>query len=217
MTAERDATGGAAPRVAALVLAAGASRRMGASNKLLAPVGGVPLVTHGVDAALAAGVAPLLVVTGHQHREVAAALAGRELRLVHNPDYRRGLSTSLRAGIGALGAEVDAVLVCLADMPAVGAGHLRRLFEAFDPMRGRAICVPVFGGRRGNPVLWARRFFAAMREIDGDVGARSLMVRHAAMVREVAMDDDAVLRDVDTPRALVEAGRALAPGNRASR
>ncbi len=196
------------PRVAALVLAAGRSRRMGTRNKLLAVVDGVPMVARVVDAALASVDAGVYVVTGHEHEQVAGVLAGRKVRLVHNPDYAEGLSTSLRAGLAALGEDVDAVLVCLGDMPRVSPAHMHKLIAAFDPNQGRAICVPMWQGRRGHPVLWARQFFAEMRAIKGDVGARHLLGEYADLTCEVPVADDGVLVDVDSPEAL----RALTGG-----
>ncbi len=197
-----------APRIGALVLAAGRSTRMGAANKLLAEVDGVPMVGRAVDAALASQAAEAVVVTGHDADRVRAALAGRRVTLIHNPDYATGMSTSLQRGLASFGAGVDGVIVCLADMPRVSAATLDRLIAAFDPVEGRAICVPTWNGKRGNPVLWARRFFAEMSEIQGDTGARHLIGEHADLLCEVAMADDAVLIDVDTPDALAALKRA---------
>ncbi|HEV7369033.1 molybdopterin-binding/glycosyltransferase family 2 protein [Arenibaculum sp.] len=197
-----------APRIAAIVLAAGQSRRMG-TNKLVEEVGGMPMVARVVDAVLASAAAPVVVVTGHQQQAVAAALAGRPVTLVHNPAHGEGLSTSLKAGIVALPDDVDGALVCLGDMPGVAPSALDRLIAAYAPAEGRAICVPTFGGKRGNPVLWDRRFFAEMMEIAGDVGARHLVGAHADQVAEVEIGDDGVLVDVDTPEALA----ALRAGN----
>ena len=103
---------------------------------------------------------------------------------------------------------MDGVVVCLADMPRISAATLDRLIAAFNPVEGRAICVPTWNGKRGNPVLWARRFFAEMAEIQGDTGARHLIGEHADLLCEVAMADDAVLIDVDTPDALAAVNRA---------
>jgi len=197
-----------APRVAAVVLAGGQSRRMGSLNKLLAPVDGVPMVRATLQRICAAGVDRVLVVTGHQRERVHAALQGIAVDFVHNPQYAQGLSTSLACGIAALGADVDAALVCLADMPRVRAQHVQRLLAAFDPVEGRSICVPTHRGKRGNPVLWDRRYFQEMAAVRGDVGARHIIGEHADAVCEVEMDDDGVLLDVDSPQALAE----LAPG-----
>lgn len=192
----------AEPAIAAIVLAAGRSSRMGERNKLLVEVDGAPMIAHAIDALLATPVRPVVVVTGHDDDRVRAALAGREVIFVHNPRFAEGMSTSLRAGIGQLGEDVDGALVCLGDMPRVRPAHLEALLGAFDPAGGRAICVPTWERRRGNPVLFARRFFAEMRVIEGDVGARALIEKHASAVCHVPMPDRGVTLDVDTPEAL---------------
>ncbi|BBK42339.1 4-diphosphocytidyl-2C-methyl-D-erythritol kinase [Allostella vacuolata] len=197
-----------APRIAALVLAAGRSTRMGAANKMLVPVAGRPMVTHAVDAALASKARPVVVVTGHDPAAVTAALAGRDVAYAHNPHYAEGMATSLKAGIDALPREVDGVLVCLGDMPRVPPLVLDRLIAAWNPVEGRAICVPTTAGRRGNPILWSRRFFAEMLAIQGDTGARGLLAAHADQVVEVEVGDDGILLDVDTPEALAALGDA---------
>ena len=94
------------------------------------------------------------------------------------------------------------MLVCLGDMPRIEPAVLDRLIAAFNPLEGRAICVPVWEGKRGNPVLWAKSFFAEMGALAGDVGARHLIGQYAELVAEVPMPDDAVLLDIDTPEAL---------------
>ncbi|MFQ5970925.1 MAG: NTP transferase domain-containing protein [Alphaproteobacteria bacterium] len=194
----------AAPRIAAVVLAGGQSRRMGRTNKLLAEVDGKPMLARVVDSALMAHVDPVIVVTGHEAERVWAALADRQVSFVHNPAYDRGLSTSLRTGISAVPESCDGALVALGDMPRITPGHLDRLVAAFNPAEGRAICVPTWQGKRGNPVLWARRFFEEMHDLSGDVGAKHLIGEYEELVAEVAMDDDAVLVDIDSPDALTE-------------
>lgn len=190
------------PRIGAVVLAAGRSRRMGADNKLLAEIDGKAMVARVVDAALASRARPVVVVTGHQARAVRAALADAPITFVHNPDFAEGLSTSLRSGLAALPVGLDGAVICLGDMPWIAAALIDRLIEAFDPTEGRAICVPTHSGRRGNPVLWAACYFDGMRRISGDTGARRLIEDHAEAVCEIPGDDDSVLRDVDVPESL---------------
>jgi molybdenum cofactor cytidylyltransferase len=175
---------------------------MGTANKLLADVGGRPMVRCVVDAARASRADPVVVVTGFERDRIEAALGGSEATLLHNPDYAAGLSTSLRRGVAALPDAVDGVVICLGDMPRVSAAVIDRLIAAFDPLEGRAICLSTWQGKRGNPVLIARRFFAEMQTISGDVGAKALIVEYPEAVCEVAMADDGVLCDVDTAEAL---------------
>ena len=189
------------PRIAAIVLAAGLSSRMG-SNKLLAPVEGRPMIRHAVEAALASAANPLLVVTGNDSAEVRAAIAPFSPLFVENPDFSKGLSTSLRAGLKALPADCDGAIILLGDMPGISPTLLDKLIAAFDPAEDRAICVATRHGRRGNPVLWGRRFFPEMMAIEGDVGARHLVGQYADLVVEVEAADDGPLTDIDTPEAL---------------
>ena len=185
-------------RVGAVVLAAGLSRRMGAVNKLLLEVAGAPMIARCVDAVLGSAARPVVVVTGHEPARVRAALAGRELIFVHNAEPAQGLAASLRAGIAALGDELDGAVVCLGDMPWVSAEHIDALIEAFATSGERAICVPTFEKTRGNPVLWPARTFAEIRALTGDRGARSLLATYADEVCEVPVSDPGVTRDVDT-------------------
>lgn len=191
----------ATPQFAAIILAAGQSRRMGETNKLLIQVNGKPMMRHAVDAAREAGADPVIVVTGHQADAVRAA-AGDQVITVHNPSYDAGLSTSLRAGLAAVPENCAGVLIALADMPQIGAAHLRKLVAAHNPDEGRLICVPTRNGKRGNPVFWDRRFFDDMAHLGGDVGAKHLIGDYEDVVIEVPMSDDAALTDIDSPAAL---------------
>ena len=191
-----------ARRIAAVVLAAGRSTRMGGPNKLLAEIGRKPLVRIAAEQALASRARPVIVVTGHQRETVEAALKGLDVRIVHNPNFADGLSTSVKTGLDAVPAGADGAIVLLGDMPQVRAALIDRLIGAFDPERGALIVVPMIGGQRGNPVVWSRRFFPELMTIEGDVGARNVIGRYAEAVAEVPLADNAALTDVDTPEAL---------------
>ena len=203
-----------APVIAAFILAAGQSRRMGALNKLLIEIEGKPMVRHVAETVLASRARPVVVVTGHEAERVEAALNGLDVHFAHNPNHAEGLSTSLKHGLDALPGELDGVLVCLGDMPALRPEHLNRLIASFNPIESRAICVPTVRGKRGNPVLFGAQFFTEMKAVEGDVGARHLIGTHADLVCEVPMDALAEVResapdrqsaihvDIDTPEAL---------------
>ena len=194
------------PRIGAIVLAAGHSSRMRAAdntvNKLLQPLAGRPMVRHVVEAALKSAASDVVVVTGNEKSRIMSALENMTVLFVDNPYYSKGLSTSLISGLNALPADCDGALILLGDMPAVDAHLLDRMIAAFDPAEDRAIIVPVHDGKRGNPVLWARRFFAEMRELSGDAGARALFGPYSGLICEVAAGSDAPLTDIDTPEAL---------------
>jgi molybdenum cofactor cytidylyltransferase len=188
--------------IAAIVLGAGRSSRMGGPNKLVAEIGGRPLIRIVVQEALKSRARPVIVVTGHQHDRVEAVLKGLPVKIVHNPDFADGLGTSLRTGIAALPPEADAAIVCLGDMPQVDAAMIDRLIGAIDPDKGALVAVPTIDGHRGNPVVWSRRFFAELMKVEGDVGARYLIGRYPEAVAEVPLAGTAALTDVDTPEAL---------------
>ncbi|MCU7860522.1 MAG: molybdopterin-binding/glycosyltransferase family 2 protein [Candidatus Thiodiazotropha sp. (ex Lucinoma kastoroae)] len=203
----------AAPRIAALVLAAGSSDRMGEQNKLLLSVSGKPMVRQVVEQALASQADSVSVVLGHEAELVGKSLADVDVHLVENPSYREGLSSSLRAGIEALPNDVDGVLVCLADMPWVNSSDLNRLIAGYSELDGRLVCVPTWQGKRGNPVLWGKRFFDEIMALGGDQGARKLIERHNDVLCEVPMSQSGVLRDIDNQEeARLLAGSVLKDG-----
>ncbi len=191
--------------ITAVILAAGRSTRMGGPNKLLAELSGKPLVRIVTEQALASGASGVIVVTGHQAAEVEKALAGLKVKFVRNPDFAAGLATSVKSGIAAVPANADGAVVCLGDMPLIDARLIDRLIEAFAPDRGNLIAVPVSDGRRGNPVLWSRRFFDELMTLDGDIGARHLIAKHNQAVAEVPVEGHGAFLDIDTPEALAAA------------
>ena len=197
--------------IVAIVLAAGRSTRMGEANKLLADIGGKPMLRHVAEAALASQAQQVLVVVGHQADEVCAALTGLDVAFVANLDFATGLSSSLKAGIRALPQGAAGALVLLGDMPRIETAHLDAMIAAFASEAGNAVVVPMHRGQRGNPVLWPADLFAEILALEGDVGARSLLARHAPRVREIDLGTDAIVMDVDTPEALARlrgAGRS---------
>ena len=186
-----------ANRVAALVLAAGASTRMGRPKQLL-DWDGRPLVHIAAEVALAARLDPLLVVVGGAQAQVAEALDGLPLRIIANPEYAAGQSTSLRAGIAALGQDADAVVVLLGDQPFVTAAIVQQLVAEWHASAAM-IVAPTYAGQRGNPVLFARAIFPELLAVQGDQGARAVLAADRARLRLVAFDDPRPLADIDTP------------------
>lgn len=193
-------------KIAAILLAAGSSRRFGGENKLLADIEGVPMVVRSADALLEAtpSLCPIVVVTGHQQDRMRNALGkifveGNHMTFAYNPDYASGIASSVRTGLRALPDGIDGAVIALADMPWVESSHIEKLVEAFE---GReSICVPVAGGSRGNPTLWGASYFKRMFSCKDDVGARDLLLECTDHVREVVFDDTAILMDIDTPSA----------------
>ena len=180
-------------------------RRMGGPNKLLEPIDGTPMVARTAQrASCRRAPARSSRCSATRRMRSTAALGKLPVERVRNPAFAEGLSTSLKCGLAALPDEIDGVVVCLGDMPLIAGRDIDRLIAAFNPLEGRAIVVPTRRGKRGNPVLWAKRLFAEMAELAGDVGAKHLIGEHAELVCEVEMDTDSVLVDIDTPEALAE-------------
>jgi molybdenum cofactor cytidylyltransferase len=202
---EQD-SGAAAPatdtKLKIVLLAAGRSTRMGNTNKLTILYRGKPLVRHVAEAAVAAGIGEVIVVTGHDAEAVAEAIEGLPVRIIHNPRFAEGFSTSLLTGVHAAGEDVGGVVVALGDMPMVPSPVFRRLAAVFAEHPEAKAVVPTFLGERGNPVLIGRSLFGALQSLQGDVGARRLIEAAGQDVVEVPVDDAGVQRDFDTPEAL---------------
>lgn len=182
----------------ALVLAAGSASRFG-GRKLLADWHGAPLLHAALAAARAAPVDGVTVVTGADAADVGSAIDAFDpaMRQVHAPGYAEGMSASLKTGIAALSPDTDAVFVFLGDMPRVPHVVLGGLADAMRS--GAAAAVPVFQGRRGNPVVLAREVFADIAKLSGDTGARQILQGPGSRVALVQSPDDGILFDVDTP------------------
>ncbi len=191
-------------RVAAMVLAAGEARRFGAP-KQLAQWRGKSLLAHTVDTALAAEAQPVIVILGAHADAIHPVLSQKSVTVVENPNWAQGMSTSLRAGLSALPKNIAAVVVLLADQPAVRAETVAALIDRYWRTLAPLV-IPAFEGTRGNPILLDRSLFAELQTVRGDVGARPVVRAHLSQAEIVAVPDPAILRDVDTPRNLDELG-----------
>ena len=185
--------------ISAVVPAAGLSSRMG-QNKLLMPFGDKSLIEHAVDTLKASDVDEIVVVLGHEADQVRSRLERRRVNFVHNPDYREGLSTSVRTGMSAVAKGADAIMIYLADQPLIQPDEISRLIQAFAEAKraGKSIVVPFFENRRGNPVILDASYRAMVLDIVGDVGCRRIIRRYPEQVFAVQMQTDHVVRDVDT-------------------
>jgi molybdenum cofactor cytidylyltransferase len=192
MTAQRRST----LEIAAIVLAAGGSTRMGELKQLL-PLGGKPMVRHTCETACAAGLGQVVVVLGAQAGDVQRALAGLPVEFVVNEGWAGGMSTSLRAGLRALRTEIEAVLIVLADQPTVSPEILRLIVDRYRATDA-PIIAPYYHGQRGNPVLFSRTLFPDLLAVTGDRGGRDLFARHRDSLERLDTDDPAVVLDVDT-------------------
>eukprot|EP01037_Dinobryon_pediforme_P015493 gene15493-15638_t len=188
-------------KIAALILAAGrASRFAGPESKVLAQVDGVAMVRRVALAAQAADL-PVYVVTGYQSERIGFELSGLKVNLIDNPRFIEGMSTSLQAGLAAMPANIDGVIVLLADMPKINAALIRDMVASFTAMPKASALVPVFDGERGNPVILSRSLFPQVMQLTGDQGARKLLERADAVV-EFPVNDASIRLDIDTREAL---------------
>lgn len=183
-------------RIGAVVLAAGNSRRMG-TQKLLLPLAGRTVIGHVVSEVARGGVSPVVVVVGRDEAGVRAALAGRAVTFVRNPDVEGDMLSSVRCGLAVVG-DCDGAFVVLGDQPAVRGEWLADMARVFRESGGD-IVVPVHTGRRGHPLLIAARLFNdVMTKFDG-AGLRGLLETHPRGVVGWHSPDDAVLMDMDRP------------------
>jgi len=192
---------GANRRIAAVVLAAGLSRRMG-SPKALLPLAGRPLIVHVVDTLTAAGISQIVVVTGHEsslHRDALAAYPS--VKLVHNSDYASGeMLSSVQAGVRAIaGAGCDAFLIAPVDQPLVRAETVRMLCAAWDESR-KLIVMPRYREQRGHPVLVSVVGAGEILALTAGETLKTFVRRHRARTLEIDVDDEGVVGDIDTPQ-----------------
>ena len=182
--------------IAAVVLCAGESKRMGKKNKLLLQVEGKSLIKNYIEKISKSNVSEIVIVTGHQSDEIAKELDGYDLKFIHNEKYKEGMSTSLNTGINSLSDNINAAIICLPDMPMIGIYEINKLIEYYNPSIGNEICIATYNDQRGNPVLWDRKYFKKLMQIKGDKGGRYLLPKFLDKSVEVKLGE-AVTFDVD--------------------
>ena len=189
--------------VVGLVLAAGASRRMGPeTNKLCVEVEGKPLVAGPVDAMLEAGIDPVFVVTGYQSEQIRSALGARPCVYLDAPLWKEGMGATMAAGVREILERIDAggLLVCVGDLAGLRTEWVEALVTAFlQADAPDALCVPTFEGRFGHPVLFGRDYFEALCELEGEGGGKAILAANAPSLHKIPIESDAILRDLDTP------------------
>ena len=169
---------------------------MGRTKQLL-PFRGKSILECVVDSALASALDRVIVVLGHQAGAIEPLLKGREVTVVRNPSYAGGQSSSLNAGLAEIDGETEAVLFLLGDQPLVTPEIIDRILAAYAASPS-PIVIPVCAGKRGNPVLFSRETFSRMKALNEDCGARPLFDEFAQRILRVAVDDPAILTDIDT-------------------
>jgi len=195
--------------IAAIVLAAGQSKRMGRPKQLL-PLGRGTILGRVLQTFRSSKVDRIVVVLGSNASRVRRGLSLRRETVVVNKEFSAGMSASLKAGLMAVEDDADAVVIALGDQPFVSPGTVDSMIDAYHRERALVV-VPVYRGRRGNPVLFDRRLFPQLKRIAGDLGAKSVVMQNESSLVEVEVDDEGVAVDIDTPddyARRVSAGRA---------
>jgi len=182
--------------ISAILLAAGESNRMGQPKQLM-PFSQSTILEGTIDNLLNSAVSETIVVLGYRDEEIRKNIAGKPVRIAINPDYQQGMSTSIIAGLKQIDKRARAVLVALGDQPFVDSQAINSLVEAFTANK-RGIIIPVYQGKRGNPVIFATRYKSELLNLKGDVGGREIIKRHPDDVLEVAVNCEGVLLDIDT-------------------
>lgn len=188
-------------KIAAVLLAAGASTRFGADNKLLTPFEGRPLIRHVAEILAGAQLAEIVLVAGADSAAIAAALDGLAIKAVANPRFAEGMGSSISAGIAALSSDPDGVFVVPGDMPRISRHLLALLMDVFRDTCGTRAVFPMLGnGAQSPPVLWPRATLADLAQLAGPHGGKQLLARLGGV--SVPVDDDSLLADIDTPADL---------------
>ena len=174
---------------------------MGKQNKLLLPVGGEALLVKLVKSVCASDVGQVLVVIGHEAGKIRRKLNELPLSFVYNPNFSEGMTTSIKSGVKEVSRDCDGLLICLADMPLINTSDINQLIHGYVQNRikeKRLIIVPVFQGHRGNPVLFSNEFRNDILEHKKESGCKGVIMNNSESVKEIEMDNDNLLLDVDT-------------------
>jgi len=182
--------------ISAILLAAGESKRMGEPKQLL-PFGRSTVVEQAVDSLLASAVDEVIVVVGYKAEEVIKTIGARPVRLVTNPDYRQGMSTSIIAGLKLVDSRAQAVVLAFGDQPLVTSQTINKLIDEFCS-HDKGIAIPTYRGRRGHPTIFAIKYKEKLLAVKGDIGGRQIVNGHPDDILEVAVDSEGIIIDIDT-------------------
>jgi molybdenum cofactor cytidylyltransferase len=182
--------------LSAILLAAGESKRMGEPKQLM-PLGKHTLLEQAIDNLLNSPVDETIVVVGHKAEEITRAIATKPVKIMFNPNYQQGMSTSIVAGLILVDPASQAVMLALGDQPLVESRTINQLIDAFNS-HGKGIAVPTHRGKRGHPIIFNIKYKAELLELEGDIGGREIIKNHPDDVLEVAVDSTGVITDINT-------------------
>lgn len=182
--------------ISAIILAAGESKRMGKPKQLL-PLGESTILGKTVANFLASQVSEVIVVVGYQAEKIKALLHSKPVKIVLNPEYQQGMSTSISAGLKSIDDKAQGIMLVLADQPFIDSRTINRIIAGFNA-GGKGIAVPCYQGNRGHPVIFARKYEGELAALKGDVGGKEVIARHPDDFMEISVDSDGVIADIDT-------------------
>jgi molybdenum cofactor cytidylyltransferase len=182
--------------LSAILLAAGESKRMGKPKQLM-PLGSSTVVEQAIDNLLNSTVDEIIVVLGYRAEEITKTIAAKPVKIIVNPNYQQGMSTSIIAGLILVDHQAQAVMLALGDQPLVDSQTINRLIDEFHK-HDKGIAVPTYHGRRGHPIIFAIKYKSKLLELEGDIGGREIIKQHPDDILEVAVDSESVIADIDT-------------------
>ncbi|MFC2043941.1 molybdenum cofactor cytidylyltransferase [Chloroflexota bacterium] len=182
-------------RIAAVVLAAGESKRMGKLKQLM-PFGGKTILEHSIDNILTSKVNEVVVVLGHEAQAVMAKVANRPVRIAVNSGYRAGIGTSIASGVSLVSDRVEAVMLTLADQPFIDSQIINHIVDEYDS-HNKGIVIPVYRGLRGHPVIFDIKYRTELFQLTGDIGGRMIIERYPEDVLEVDVGSESIYIDID--------------------
>ena len=182
--------------ISAILLAAGKATRLG-KPKQLTPFGQGTIVEQAIDNLLSSAVNEVVVVVGYRAEEVVKTVAAKPVKLVINPDYEQGMSTSIIAGLKLVDSRARVVMLALGDQPLINSQTINRLIEEFYN-RDKGIAIPTYRGRRGHPIIFAIKYKEKLLELKGDIGGRQIVRDHPDDILEVAVNSKSIISDIDT-------------------
>jgi len=188
----------------AIVLASGVSRRFGPENKLTMPLKGKSLIEKTIEALEQSNIDEIITVIGHQGGRIQRALQNHDTIFIKNPDYSKGMGTSIHAGVSSLKGDAGAALVVLGDMPFVAPETINLLLRAHENSKKKLIFVPTYKEKRGNPVLWDRSLFSELLKFAPSHGGKRFIIDNPGIVQEVKVTDRGILVDIDLPKDLAQ-------------
>jgi molybdenum cofactor cytidylyltransferase len=182
--------------LSAILLAAGESKRMGEPKQLM-PLGQSTILEQVIDNLLSSAVNEVIVVLGYRAEAMIKTIAPRPVKLVINPDYQQGISTSIIAGLNMISSQAEAVILALGDQPFVSSQTINRLIDEFFS-HDKGIALPTYQGKRGHPIIFNIRYKPELLKLKGDVGGREIIKHHPDDILEIAVDSAGVITDIDT-------------------